>query len=63
MAEWLCLQELEKLISVTITDSPHQIMLSLRGYNLNAAFENVNQVLERNARYEELLRVWFWCIE
>jgi hypothetical protein len=63
MAEWLRLQELEKLISVTITDSPHQIMLSLRGYNLNAAFESVNQVLERNARYEELLRVWFWCIE
>ncbi len=53
------LQELENPIPVHITESCNQVLLSMRGNNLNMAFETINQVLSRNTHYEELLSVHF----
>ncbi|CAM6013417.1 unnamed protein product [Sphagnum balticum] len=47
--------ELENPIPVHITESCNQVLLSMRGNNLNMAFETINQVLSRNTHYEELL--------
>jgi hypothetical protein len=52
-------QELENPIPVHITESCNQVLLSMRGNNLNMAFETINQVLSRNTHYEELLSVHF----
>lgn len=50
-------QEVEKPISITITESENCIMLSVRGHNLNPTFETFNEILDRNDRYEKLLQV------
>ncbi|KAH7446711.1 hypothetical protein KP509_01G070000 [Ceratopteris richardii] len=50
-------QDFERPISVIITESETFEILSLKGHILNNTYENVKDVLDRNARYKKLLQL------
>lgn len=50
-------QELEKPVSIIITESENCIMLNMRGHNLNPTYPNYTKVMARNEEYKQLLEV------
>nr|XP_024398603.1 WD repeat-containing protein 78-like isoform X2 [Physcomitrium patens]PNR38334.1 hypothetical protein PHYPA_021445 [Physcomitrium patens] len=50
------LKDLERPVSIIITESENQIMMSMRGHNLNSTYDIIHTVLNRNEKYAQLLQ-------